>query len=130
MSTTIQIGKDTSAILKQLKEEFQVGSVNEVILKLLSERGEDGNQHPIIDDEPEAMDEDIDIVKNAKLQPGLLWTSLCGDVKSVKHFTGLKAEPYAWVETELVKAVRRSCFFCVSRFLCVLTFWALGFAAI
>ena len=100
----------TRAILKQLKEEFQVGSVNEVILKLLSERG-DGNQHPIIDDEPEAMDEDIEIVKNAKLQPGLLWTSLCGDVKSVKHFTGLKAEPYAWVETELVKAVRRSCFF-------------------
>ena len=66
MPTTIQIGKDTSAILKQLKEEFQVGSVNEVILKLLSERG-DGNQHPIIDDEPEAMDEDIEIVKNAKI---------------------------------------------------------------
>lgn len=119
MATSIKLKSATKEALKQLKEEFQVGSVDEVILKLLSERGEDGNQHPIIDDEPEAMDEDIKIVKNAKLKPGLLWTSLRGDAKSVKHFTGLKAEPYAWVEKELVKAVSRCCFFCVSRFPCV-----------
>jgi hypothetical protein len=130
MTTTIHVLKATKAGLKVLKKEFGVGSLDEVVDKLLSERAGDDNQHPIVDDGAEPMDEDIAIVENAKLQPGLLWTTLGGDAKSVKHFTGLKAQAYAWVETELIKAVRRSCFFRVLCFPCVRPFWALGFITI
>lgn len=57
------------------------------------------------------MDEEEEEVISAKLASGVLWASVGGDPKSVKHFTGLKKGAFKWVMDELTKAVCGRCFF-------------------
>jgi len=49
--------------------------------------------------------------RSAKLAPGVLWASVGGDPKSVKHFTGLKKGAFKWVMNALKKAVCGVVFF-------------------
>jgi len=105
------------ANLKRLKNELGVSSVDEVIQLLCKERDERQGQQPADGNNAEPMDDEEEVIKNAKLERGLLWGTLGGDDKAVKHFTGLKKKSYDWVRRELIKAVWQKCFFGVFRFL-------------
>jgi hypothetical protein len=117
MSTTVHVLGASKAYLKCLKNELRVSSIDDVILLLQKECDARLGQQPVDTDITEPILDEGEVIKNAKLECGLLWATLGGDDKAVKHFTGLKKKSYDWVKRELIKAVWQMCFLCVFRFL-------------
>ncbi len=117
MTSSVRLGNESRAYLNRLKNELGVSSIDDVIRLLEKERDARQGQQPVDADIAEPIVDEEEVIKNAKLERGLLWGTLGGDDKAVKHFTGLKKKSYDWVRKELTKAVWQKCFFGVFRFL-------------
>jgi hypothetical protein len=113
MSTTVQVSKDTAQKLKDLKEQFGVKSIDDVLSHLMRGQGDEGDDIRSGSDEGDAMGAENDDEPRGKLQQGAFISALSGSPKAVKHFTGLEKAPYEWVVNGLHDAVRKCRFFFV-----------------
>lgn len=111
MKTTVKVSSHIRDKLNTLTESLGYHSVDALLYDMVQSYQGDGEAIGRDSDLGDDMDVGDEDAPYGKLERGLLFSALSGDAKSVKHFTGLKQEPYLWVQNALIDAVCECLFF-------------------